>query len=328
MHINILFFIIYTIFKIIMIITPLIGCVAYFTYFERKIIAYMHDRVGPYYVGTKGIFQPIADAIKLLFKELILPEKSDKIIYTISPVISLSCSLLSWSVIPFDNEFMFTNINISLLFLLMIASIGVYGIILAGWSSNSKYAIISALRSVAQTISYEISISFCFVGVLILSKSINLKNIIISQGGDITNWYFFPLLPLFIIYWISALAETNRAPFDVVEGESEIVAGFHVEYSGIKFALFFLAEYSNMILVSVLGVILFFGGWLSPFNTEEYDSFWWLFSKAIALMFSFLWFRATFPRYRYDQIMRLNWKIFIPFTMFWIFIEIIIIKLI
>jgi len=325
---NVFIGIIYTLFKIIVIIVPLMLGVAYFTYFERKVIAYMHDRVGPNRVGPWGLLQPFADAIKLLFKELIVPSKADKYLYIIAPILVIVPSLTAWAVVPFGENFVIADINVGLLFLLAMTSLSVYGIIIAGWATNSKYALLGALRSAAQTISYEIAMGFCFVGVLMLSKSMNLTDIVYAQYGGIFSWFWIPLFPLFIIYWISALAETNRAPFDVVEGESEIVAGFHVEYSGIRFALFFMSEYANMILVSVLCVILFFGGWLPPVSPNtfigEYLSLipglFWLLIKSSVFMFSFLWFRATFPRYRYDQIMRLGWKIFIPITLVWIFV--------
>ncbi|HFL8819565.1 MAG TPA: NADH-quinone oxidoreductase subunit NuoH [Candidatus Azoamicus sp. OHIO2] len=334
MFLNMLMGVFYTLMKIISIIIPLMLGVAYLTYIERKVIAYMHDRVGPNRVGTYGLLQPIADAIKLFLKELIIPTKANKYLYVIAPILVIGPSLTAWAVIPFNEKFMIANLDVGLLFLLAMTSLSVYGIIIAGWSTNSKYALISALRSAAQTISYEIAMGFCFVGVLMLSKSMNLKDIVLAQSGGIFSWYWLPLFPLFIIYWISAIAETNRAPFDVVEGESEIVAGFHVEYSGIRFALFFLAEYANMILVSFLCVTLFFGGWLSPVSSNNIlagicdliPGMYWLIFKSSFFIFSFLWFRATFPRYRYDQIMRLGWKIFIPITLIWICIIGLVIK--
>lgn len=328
MNLNILFGVIYTLFKILVIIIPLMLGVAYYTYIERKVIAYMHDRIGPNRVGKFGLLQPFADAIKLLLKELIVPTKSNKYLYIIAPILVIGPSLTAWAVMPFSETFVVANLNVGLLFLLSMTSLSVYGIIIAGWATNSKYALLGSLRSAAQTISYEIAMGFCFVGVLMLSKSMNLRDIVMEQDGGIFSWFWLPLFPLFVIYWISAVAETNRAPFDVVEGESEIVAGFHVEYSGIRFALFFLSEYSNMILVSFLCVIMFFGGWLPPVaSNSQIGSFLsiipgivWLFFKASFFIFSFLWFRATFPRYRYDQIMRLGWKIFIPVTLLWIFV--------
>lgn len=325
-----------TLITIIFIVVPLMLGVAYLTFIERKVIAYMHDRVGPNRVGPYGLLQPFADAIKLLMKELIVPTKANKYLYTIAPVLVLGPSLTAWAVIPFNEGFAIANLDVGLLFLLAMTSLSVYGIIIAGWSTNSKYALLGALRSAAQTISYEIAMGFCFVGVLMLAKSMNLQAIVLAQDGGVLHWYFLPLFPLFIIYWISAVAETNRAPFDVVEGESEIVAGFHVEYTGMRFALFFLAEYANMILVSFLCVIMFFGGWLSPIHSnisiiKEINSyippFFWLLGKSCIFIFSFLWFRATFPRYRYDQIMRLGWKIFIPITLLWICVVAAVIKL-
>lgn len=335
MSLNILIGVMYTIIKIIVIIVPLMLGVAYLTFIERKVIAYMHDRIGPNRVGPYGLLQPIADAIKLLLKELIIPSKSNKYLYIMAPILTISPSLTAWAVIPFSENFSIADLDIGLLFLLAMTSISVYGIIIAGWATNSKYALLGALRSAAQTISYEIAMGFCFVGVIMLSRSMNLKEIVLAQYGGMFNWFWLPLFPLFIIYWISAVAETNRAPFDVAEGESEIVAGFHVEYSGIRFALFFLAEYANMILVSFLCVVMFFGGWLSPIppNTTIVGPLLsivpgtiWLILKSSVFLFSFLWFRATFPRYRYDQIMRLGWKIFIPVTLIWITIVGIFIK--
>jgi NADH-quinone oxidoreductase subunit H len=328
MNLNILVGVIYTLFKILVIIIPLMLGVAYYTYIERKVIAYMHDRIGPNRVGKFGLLQPFADAIKLLLKELIVPTKSNKYLYIIAPILVIGPSLTAWAVMPFSETFVVANLNVGLLFLLSMTSLSVYGIIIAGWATNSKYALLGSLRSAAQTISYEIAMGFCFVGVLMLSKSMNLRDIVMEQDGGVFSWFWLPLFPLFVIYWISAVAETNRAPFDVVEGESEIVAGFHVEYSGIRFALFFLSEYSNMILVSFLCVIMFFGGWLPPVaSNSQIGSFLsiipgivWLFFKSSFFIFSFLWFRATFPRYRYDQIMRLGWKIFIPVTLLWIFV--------
>ncbi len=319
----------YTFFKSIVIIVPIILGVAYFTYFERKVIAYMHDRIGPNRVGLWGLLQPFADVIKLLFKEVIIPTKANKYLFIIAPILSIGPSLTAWSVIPFSDSFFISDINVGLLFLLAMTSLSVYGIIIAGWAANSKYAFLGAMRSAAQTISYEIAMGFCFVGVLMLSKSMNLKDIVLAQHGGLFSWFWIPLFPLFVIYWISAIAETNRAPFDVAEGESEIVAGFHVEYSGVGFAIFFLSEYANMILVSFLCVILFFGGWLSPLPIGYFEfipGLFWLLAKVSIFMFSFLWFRATFPRYRYDQIMRLGWKVFIPITLIWIFLIGIIIK--
>jgi len=318
--------------KIICVIVPLLISVAYFTFFERKIIGYIQDRIGPNRVGPKGLLQPIADVIKLLCKEIIVPNKANKLLFTIAPIITLVPSLLAWAVIPFSNNFIISDINVGLLYILSMTSLGVYGIIIAGWATNSKYAFLGSIRSAAQTISYEIAMGFALVGVLMAAGTMNLKEIIDSQQGGLSSWFFIPLFPLFVIYWVAAVAETNRAPFDVAEGESEIVAGFHVEYSGIYFGLFFLAEYANMILVSILAVIMFFGGWSSPFEFNYLklifsSSIFWMLFKTLIFMFLFLWLRATFPRYRYDQIMSLGWKIFIPITIIWIFVLVIFIRL-
>lgn len=324
-----LFFIFfYSIIKIMCVTIPLLLAVAYYTYAERKIIGYIQLRIGPNRVGYFGLLQPIADAVKLLFKEIIIPSKSNKFLFIVAPVLALAPSLAAWAVVPFGENFIISDINVGILYLLAMTSVSIYGIIIAGWASNSKYAFFSSLRSSAQMISYEISMGICIVGVLMLSGSMNLKSIVISQIGGFWKWYFIPLFPLFVIYFISAVAETNRSPFDVVEGESEIVAGFHVEYSGMFFAVFFLAEYMNMILVSFLSSIMFFGGWNSPFESIEFinyyfswiPSIFWLFIKASFFMFVFLWIRATFPRYRYDQIMRLGWKFFIPISLFWVIV--------
>jgi len=314
--------------KIILILIPLMLCVAYITYAERKIIGYMQIRIGPNRVGPRGWLQPIADAMKLLFKEVIIPEKSDKFLFLVAPVLAIMPALAAWAVIPFDRGMVLTNVNAGLLYILALSSIGVYGIIIAGWASNSKYAIMSSLRVGAQVVSYEIAMGFALVGVVMASGSLNMGAIIEGQAGGISSWYIWPLFPLFFVYFISGVAETNRAPFDVAEGESEIVAGFHVEYSGMAFAVFFLAEYANIILVSSLTALLFLGGWLSPFagvvgadNWLGQPDLFWFFAKACFFAFCFLWFRATFPRYRYDQIMRLGWKVFIPVTIFWLFVE-------
>lgn len=314
-------------FKIMCILVPLLLIVAYFTYAERRIIGFIQIRKGPNRVGPYGLLQPIADAVKLVFKEFIFPKNSDKFLFFLAPILSITPSVVAWSVVPFSEYLVLANIDVSLLFVFAMTSLSVYGLVIAGWASNSKYALFGALRSAAQVISYEIAMGFALVGVVMASGSLNLTEIVLSQKGGFFHWYFLPLFPLFLIYWISAIAETNRAPFDVAEGESEIVAGFHVEYSGIGFAVFFLAEYANMVLVSVLTVLLFFGGWLSPFEFSIYFStvfmwipgFVWFLLKVLFFMFLFLLFRATFPRYRYDQIMRLGWKIFIPITLCWIF---------
>jgi len=314
--------------KIVLILGPLMICVAYITYAERKIIGYMQIRIGPNRVGFRGWLQPIADAMKLMFKEVIIPTKSDKYLFLIAPVLSIMPALAAWAVIPFDRGIVLTDVNAGLLYVLALTSIGVYGVIIAGWASNSKYAILSSLRVGAQIVAYEIAMGFALVGVLMASGSLNLSDIVEGQSGGFWSWYIWPLLPMFFVYFISGVAETNRAPFDVAEGESEIVAGFHVEYSGMAFAVFFLAEYANIILISSLTALLFLGGWLSPFegvlDADHWlaaTSFFWFFGKACIFAFCFLWFRATFPRYRYDQIMRLGWKVFIPVTIVWLFVE-------
>ena len=303
--------------KIVAVVLPLMISVAYLTYFERKVIGYMQVRIGPNRVGYFGLLQPIADALKLLFKEIILPTASNKVLFFLAPILAIAPAFAAWAVIPFDLNVVIADIDASLLYILAMTSIAVYGVIIAGWASNSKYAFLGSLRSAAQIVSYEIAMGFTLVGVLMCANSLNLGKIVMGQEGGFWHWYIWPLFPLFIIYFISAVAETNRAPFDVAEGESEIVAGFHVEYSGMAFAVFFLAEYANMILVSMLAALMFLGGWLSPILFIP-DSFLWLLFKVAFLLFFFLWFRATFPRYRYDQIMRLGWKIFIPITITWI----------
>ena len=309
------------IWKIVAIVLPLMGAVAYFTYAERKLIGYMQDRVGPNRVGPKGWLQPIADAVKLMFKEIIIPSKSNRYLFLGAPLLSLAPALAAWAVMPFTDEMVLADIDASLLFVLALSSMGVYGIIIAGWASNSKYAFLGAMRSAAQIVSYEIAMGFALVGVLMVAGSLNLREIVLAQAGGFWQWYWLPLFPLFLVYFISGVAETNRAPFDVAEGESEIVAGFHVEYSGMAFAVFFLAEYANMILIAALTTLLFLGGWqplleFAPFTWIP--PFFWFFGKTAFIAFFFLWFRATFPRYRYDQIMRLGWKILIPVTLVWI----------
>lgn len=325
----------WTIAKVVMIVAPLMLGVAYYTYAERKVIGFIQARIGPSVVGPWGLLQPIADGLKLFFKEIIIPKRSNTYLYLIAPVLSIAPALAAWAVVPFDQNLILADINVGLLYLLAMTSLAVYGIVIAGWASNSKYAFLGALRSAAQIISYEIPMGFALLGVLMASGSMNLKEIILAQQGGVLTWYWLPLLPLFVIYWISAVAETNRSPFDVSEGESEIVAGFHVEYAGMTFAIFFLAEYANMILVSFLTAIMFFGGWLSPFEgipvLEHIFAFvpgiFWLIGKSCFFMLLFLWFRATFPRYRYDQIMRLGWKVFIPVTLVWVIILAFMIKL-
>ena len=327
---EILRFVIVVLVKIVVVLVPLILSVAYFTYWERKILAWMHARIGPNRVGWQGLLQPFADVIKMLLKEIILPTNSNKFLFLVAPVLSLVPALAVWAVVPFSDNFVIANINAGLLYVLALTSLGVYGVILAGWASNSKYAFLGAMRSAAQIVAYEIAMGFALVGVLMAARSLNLGEIIVAQQGtSILSWFFIPLFPLFIVYFISGIAETNRAPFDVAEGESEIVAGFHVEYSGIAFGLFFLAEYANMILITALTVVFFFGGWLSPLagipglegTLLAAPSFLWLAVKMAAFAFLFLWFRATFPRYRYDQIMRLGWKVLIPVTIVWIAVE-------
>ena len=305
--------------KILAIVIPLMGVVAYLTLAERKVIGYMQVRIGPNRVGPRGLLQPIADSLKLMFKEVVIPSGANRFLFLIAPILALGPALAAWAVIPFSSEMVLADINAGLLYILALTSLGVYGIIVAGWASNSKYAFLGAMRSAAQIVSYEISMGFALVGVLVAAGSLNLGDIVEAQRGSfsVLNWFCVPLLPLFFIYFISGVAETNRAPFDVSEGESEIVAGFHVEYAGMAFALFFLAEYANMILISGLTAVLFLGGWLSPIPGVP-DSILWFFAKTSIFLFLFLWFRATFPRYRYDQIMRLGWKIFLPFTIVWI----------
>ena len=314
--------------KIGVIMVPLLLGVAYYTYAERKVIGYMQIRIGPNRVGFRGLLQPIADAVKLMFKEIVLPTKADKTLFLIAPMITLAPALAAWAVFPFDEGLVLADINAGLLYILALTSLGVYGVIIAGWASNSKYAFLGAMRSAAQIVAYEIAMGFALVGVLVAAGSLNLGEIVRAQSGSFMTWFWLPLLPLFGVYFISGVAETNRAPFDVAEGESEIVAGFHVEYSGMAFAVFFLAEYANMILISGLAALMFMGGWLSPFQgipLFEGLFAWvpgiiWFLLKIFFFMFLFLWFRATFPRYRYDQIMRLGWKVFIPITIVWILV--------
>ncbi|MBT9612473.1 MAG: NADH-quinone oxidoreductase subunit NuoH [Burkholderiales bacterium] len=306
-----------TMMLIVAITLPLMLCVAYLTYAERKIIGYMQIRIGPNRVGPGGWLQPIADAIKLMFKEIIIPSGSNKFLFLLAPILVLAPALAAWAVMPFSADMVLANVDASLLYIMAITSMGVYGVVVAGWASNSKYAFLGAMRSAAQIVSYEIAMGFALVGVLMAAQSLNLVEIVRGQAGGVMHWYFLPLFPLFIVYLIAGVAETNRAPFDVAEGESEIVAGFHVEYSGMAFAVFFLAEYANMILVATLCAVMFLGGWLSPVGFLP-DGFPWLFAKTGFVLFLFLWFRATFPRYRYDQIMRLGWKVFIPITLIWI----------
>ncbi|WP_434630216.1 NADH-quinone oxidoreductase subunit NuoH [Chromobacterium sp. CV08] len=320
---------VWTLLKIIAIVLPMMGAVAYLTLAERKVIGYMQIRIGPNRVGPFGLLQPIADGLKLLMKEIILPTSSSKGLFLLAPVLAIGPALAAWAVVPFTDGLVLANINASLLYILALTSMGVYGVIIAGWAGNSKYSFLGAMRSAAQIVSYELAMGFALVGVLMVSGSLNLVDIVKQQSfgmgaGSILSWNWIPLFPLFIVYLISGVAETNRAPFDVAEGESEIVAGFHVEYSGMAFAVFFLAEYANMILVATLTSLLFLGGWLSPFPASwgllGAGGFIWLAIKVALVLFCFLWFRATFPRYRYDQIMRLGWKVFIPVTLVWILV--------
>jgi NADH-quinone oxidoreductase subunit H len=315
--------------QIVAILVPLILTVAYLTYAERKIIGYIQNRIGPNRVGYKGLLQPFADVIKLLVKEIIVPARASKFLFVTAPILSIVPALATWAVIPVSPAFVLADINAGVLYVLALTSLGVYGVILAGWASNSKYALLGAMRSAAQIVAYEIAMGFALVGVLMAGGSLNLGEIVEAQRGSVLHWFWLPLLPLFLIYFISGVAETNRAPFDVAEGESEIVAGFHVEYAGMAFAVFFLAEYANMILIAALTTTFFFGGWLSPFESipvlgETFlgeSSFFWFALKLSLFLFCFLWFRATFPRYRYDQIMRLGWKVFIPITIVWLMVE-------
>lgn len=316
---------VWTLIKIVLIVAPLMLGVAYLTLAERKVIGFMQVRIGPNRVGPWGLIQPIADGLKLLFKEIIIPGRSSKGIFLIAPMLSIAPALAAWAVVPFTDTLVLANIDASLLYIMAITSIGVYGVILSGWASNSKYAFLGAMRSAAQMVSYEIAMGFSLICVLMVSNSLNLVEIVNIQdkgrfadwGLSFLSWNWLPLFPMFIVYLISGTAELNRAPFDVAEGESEIVAGFHIEYSGMAFALFFLAEYANMILVAALTSIMFLGGWLSPVGFLP-DGIVWLLAKMSFVLFLFLWFRATFPRYRYDQLMRLGWKVFVPICLVWL----------
>ena len=309
----------WTLVKIMIIVGPLMGAVAYLTLAERKVIGWMQIRIGPNRVGYFGLLQPLADGLKLLMKEIIVPSGANKFLFILGPIMALMPALAAWAVIPFNAELVLSNANAGLLYILAMTSLGVYGVIIAGWASNSKYAFLGALRSAAQIVSYEIAMGFALVCVLMAAQSMNLGDIVRGQQGHYgaLNWYIVPLFPMFLVYFISGVAEANRAPFDVAEGESEIVAGFHVEYSGMAFALFFLAEYANMILIAFLTCIMFMGGWLSPVPFLP-DSIVWMLAKVSFVLFLFLWLRATFPRYRYDQLMRLGWKVFIPLTIIWV----------
>ncbi len=318
-----------TLFFIVCIVAPLFGCVAYLTLWERKLIGWIQIRIGPNRVGPFGLLQPVADGVKLLMKEIILPTNANKGLFLLAPVVMLMPALAAWAVIPFGPELVLSDINAGLLYIMALSSLGVYGVIVAGWASNSKYAFLGAMRSAAQMVSYELAMGFALVVVLMVSGSLNLSDIVNAQGRgyfaskglNLLSWNWLPLLPILVVYFVSGVAETNRAHFDVVEGESEIVAGHMIEYSGMSFALFFMAEYMNMMLISALTAVMFFGGWQAPIEsplTSAIPPFLWLFGKVFVIVSFFLWFRATFPRYRYDQIMRLGWKIFIPVTLVWI----------
>jgi NADH-quinone oxidoreductase subunit H len=302
---------------------PLLLAVAYLTYAERRVIAAMQLRKGPNVVGPFGLLQPIADAVKLFFKETILPSGANKIVFVMAPMLTFILGMIGWAVIPFGEGLVISDINVGILYLFAISSLGVYGVIMSGWSSNSKYPFLGALRSAAQMVSYEVSMGFVIITVLVLVGSLNLSDIVLAQQGSygLFNWFWLPLLPMFVIFFVSVLAETNRSPFDLPEGESELVAGFFSEYSAMTFALFFLGEYANMILMSAMTSILFLGGWLPPFDVAPFN--WvpgpiWLMAKIAVVLFFFLWVRATFPRYRYDQLMRLGWKVFLPFSLLWV----------
>jgi len=320
--------------QILAVTVVVILCVAFLTYLERKIIGYMQNRIGPNRVGPGGWFQPFADVIKLLLKEVIVPSSANRFLFVIAPLLSIVPALATWAVIPLFPGFAIAEIDAGLLYVLALTSLSVYGVILAGWASNSKYALLGAMRSAAQIVAYEIAMGFALVGVLMAGGSLNLGKLVEAQSGGLFSWFWLPLFPLFIVYFVSGVAETNRAPFDVAEGESEIVAGFHVEYSGVAFAVFFLAEYANMILIAALTAVMFWGGWESlfagrlfsgldgtPLEILRAPGIHWLAFKIAMFLFCFLWFRATFPRYRYDQIMRLGWKVFIPVTIVWIVVE-------
>ena len=320
--------------QILPLVIVVILCVAFLTLAERKIIGYMQNRIGPNRVGPRGLLQPFADVIKLLLKEVVIPGNANRFLFLIAPLLCIVPALATWAVVPLFPGFAIADIDAGLLYVLALTSLGVYGVIIAGWATNSKYAFLGAMRSAAQIVAYEIAMGFALVGVLMAGGSLNLGRIVEAQAGGVVNWFWLPLFPLFIVYFISGVAETNRAPFDVAEGESEIVAGFHVEYSGVAFAIFFLAEYANMILIAALNAVMFLGGWESFFAGPAFsglDGTWfeflrwpgihWLSLKIACFLFVFLWIRATFPRYRYDQIMRLGWKVFIPVTIVWIFVE-------
>jgi NADH-quinone oxidoreductase subunit H len=329
-HAPTVLYVIKTLLLIVAIVVPLLLGVAYLTLWERKLIGWMQVRIGPNRVGPLGLLQPIADGLKLLVKEIIVPTGANKFLFVLAPIMAIMPAMAAWAVVPFGPELVLADIDAGLLYVMAISSLGVYGIIIAGWASNSKYAFLGAMRSAAQMVSYELAMGFALVCVLMAAQSLNLGDIVRMQSGGwgFLNWFWIPLFPILLVYLIAGVAETNRAPFDVAEGESEIVAGFHVEYSGMAFAVFFLAEYANMILISTLASVMFLGGWLSPVPAVladaiglpwlAADSFGWLLVKLFVVVSSFLWFRATFPRYRYDQIMRLGWKVFLPLTILWI----------
>tara|TARA_Y100000588_G_scaffold180076_1_gene193898 strand:+ start:1617 stop:2690 length:1074 start_codon:yes stop_codon:yes gene_type:complete len=324
--------------QILIVVIGLILTVIFLVYFERKVIGYMHARIGPNRVGPFGLLQSIADTLKLLLKEVIVPSKADRLLFLLAPVLLLIPALAAWAVVPLNPEFLIADIDAGLLYLLALTSFGVYGVILAGWSSNSKYAFLGSMRAAAQMVAYEIAMGFALVGVLMAGGSLKLGVIVAAQSGGVFNWFWLPLFPLFIVYFISGIAETNRHPFDLAEGEAEIVAGFHVEYSGMGFAIFFLAEYINMALISVLTSIMFLGGWESFFYGVSFlentflefltePSIFWLLLKTLFFLFVFVWLRASFPRYRYDQLMTLGWKVLIPITIIWILVECVMLSL-
>jgi NADH-quinone oxidoreductase subunit H len=306
--------------KSLLILVPVLLCVAYATLAERKVIGRIQQRPGPNRVGFHGSLQPFSDALKLMFKEIIVPTASNRYLFLFAPVLAITCALATWAVVPFAQGWVLANINAGVLYVFAAASLGIYALLIAGWASNSKYAFLGAMRAAAQVISYEIAMGFALVGVILASGTLNLQSIVLHQSGGLGHWFIWPLFPLFLVYWISAVAETNRAPFDLSEGESEIVAGFHVEYAGITFAIFFLAEYASMLLMSVLVSVFFLGGWLSPVAFLP-SGILWLALKAGFFMYVYFWLRATFPRYRYDQLMRLGWKVLIPVALVWLVVE-------
>ncbi|MDF2763116.1 MAG: nuoH [Rhodospirillales bacterium] len=310
-----------TVAYIVGIVIVLLGAVAYLTLAERKVIAAMQLRKGPNVVGPFGLLQPVADGLKLLMKETVIPSGANRVVFLFAPMLTFLLAMVAWAVIPFDAGVVLADINVGILYLFAISSLGVYGVVMAGWASNSKYPFLGALRSAAQMVSYEVSIGFVIISVLLLVGSLNLSDIVLAQSGGFWQWHWLPLLPMFVIFFVSALAETNRAPFDLPEAEAELVAGYFAEYSAMTFGLFFLGEYANIILMSTTTTLLFLGGWLPPFEIAPFT--WipgpiWLFAKVAMVVFCFLWVRATFPRYRYDQLMRLGWKVFLPFSLFWL----------